>query len=123
MGKHAHIETPDQVSTQAQGFMPRHRADSHVTETGADQLNPATVVQVFSQFGDDWGPAQIISHCDCGCDQYAIGPVGWYESETTTSLDALTARNLEARVTDTGVNTSEGVPVVKMMGVYPIDGL
>ena len=116
MTKHAIVSTPD-LGTQS-GYAPRHRADFHTNAKGVDVLNPDTVVSVMNQFGDDWGTAQVLSYCDCGCGQYSIAPVGWYESETSTVLDALQRRNMEARVVDTGTSTPEGVPVVNMVGLY-----
>jgi hypothetical protein len=116
MTKHSIISTPD-MATQS-GFAPRHRASFHKNARGAAQLNVDTVVAVVNQFGDDWGTAQILSFCECGCGQYAIAPVGWYESETTTVLDSMAAQNMEARVIDAGQSTPEGVPVVHMVGVY-----
>jgi hypothetical protein len=116
MTSHAILSTPD-LGTQS-GYAPRHRASFHKNARGAAQLNVDTLVAVINQFGDDWGTAQIMSFCECGCGQYAIAPVGWYESETSTVLDTLQLRNMEARVIDAGQSTPEGVPVVHMVGIY-----
>jgi hypothetical protein len=116
MTKHAQVSTPD-LGTPS-GYAPRHRADYRTNSKGIDQLNMGTVVAVINQFGDDWGSAQVLSYCDCGCGQYSLAPVGWYESETSTVLDAMASQNMEARAIDTGMSTPEGVPVVNMVGIY-----
>lgn len=114
MNKHTYITPNLTIDRTPSGFAPRHRAN-YITVDGIDYLTDDTLVQCVDEFGQDLDVAVIIGMCGCGCGEYDIAPVGW---ETDPEWSVANNAGLAVRVEDQGIDTAEGVPMVKFLGIF-----